>query len=297
MPSTPTTRPQPSHETLDVDGTDLHVVRAGTTGSPLLLLHGFPETSWTFHRVLPLLAADHRVVAVDLPGFGDSGPVAPDATSASTADLLHRLVDRLGLGPVHLLAQDVAGATVVRLATAHPSDVRSLVAVEAGLPGFGLEAFADVTHGGSWHIGALTAPGVPETFLAGRERELLRTWFATMTAVPGAVTEDDLDELARGFARPDGWRGATALYRSMLSEGEELRALLTSHPLTVPVLAVGGGGGPFTAATMQQVTAGEVVAVQLDGVGHHVALEAPERLAETVLRFLADVDGLPLSRP
>lgn len=288
--TTTTTVPLPRHETVAVGGTDLHVVRAGTAGSPVLLVHGFPESWWTFHRVLPLLAEHHRVVAVDLPGFGDSGPVGPDAGSASAAAALHGLVERLGLGPVHVLAQDVAGATAVRLAATHATDVRSLVAVEAGLPGFGLEALADVTRGGSWHIGALTAPGVPETFLAGRERELLRTWFASMTAVPGAVTDADLDELTRGFARPDGWHGATALYRSMLSEGEELRALLTADPLTVPVLAVGGGGGPFTAATMQQVTAGEVVSVQLDGVGHHVALEAPERLAAAVLPFLADVD-------
>ena len=191
---------------------------------------------------------------------------------------------------MHLVGQDVAGAAVVRLAATHPQDVRSLTAVEAGLAGFGLEALADVTRGGSWHIGVLAAPGVPELLLPGRERALLATWFASMTAVPGAVTDADLDELARTYARPDGWRGASALYRSLLTEGDELRALVASSPLTVPVLAVGAGGGPFTAATMAQVTAGDVTSVQLDGVGHHPALEAPERLAAVLLDFVAGVD-------
>lgn len=279
------------HRTVALDGTTLHVATAGDAGSPVLLVHGFPESWWVFHRLVPLLAAHHRVVAVDLRGFGDSA-VADDAfTSAAAAEDLHALVGELDLGPVHVLGQDVAGATVVRLAATHPDDVRSLTAVEAGLPGFGLEALADVTHGGAWHIGALAAPGVPEMLLAGRERAFLESWFAGMVAVPGAVTPDDVAELARAFARPGGWRGAAGLYRSLLAEGEDLRALLAASPVRVPVLAVGGGGGAFTEATFAQVTTSGVEAVRLDGVGHHVALEAPAALAEALLASWSRVDG------
>lgn len=280
-----------THRTLDVDGTGLHVVTAGTAGSPVLLVHGFPETWWAFHRLVPLLATTHRVVAVDLRGFGDSGTTDAEQGSARAAEDLHRVVAGLGLGPVHVLGQDVAGATVVRLAATHPQDVLSLTAVEAGLAGFGLEALADVTRGGSWHIGALAAPGVPDLLLAGRERAFLQTWFASMTVVADTVTDADLDELVRTYARPDAWRGAAGLYRAVLTEGDELRALAAAHPLTVPVLAVGAGGGPFTADALRQVTAGHVATVQLDGVGHHVALEAPQRLADAVLRFVDGADA------
>lgn len=94
----------------------------------------------------------------------------------------------------------------------------------------------------------------------------------------------------RTYARPGGWSGAAALYRSMLREGEELRSVAAATPLDVPVLAVGGYGGPFTEATVRQVSTGDVTAVLLEGVGHHVALEAPERLADAMLPFLARVD-------
>ncbi|QCB94807.1 alpha/beta fold hydrolase [Cellulomonas shaoxiangyii] len=280
------------HHHLDVGGVTLHYVSAGTAGSPVLLVHGFPETWWAFHRLLPLLAEQHRVVAVDLRGFGDSSNGEGTYDSATSARDLHLLVRHLGLGPVHVTAQDVSGSAVVRLAAAHPQDVRSLTAIETGLAGFGLEALGDVTRGGSWHVGVLAAPGIPELLLAGRERDLLAQWaFPTMTAVPGAVTTTDVDELVRTFARPDGWRGAAGLYRSMLTEGDDLRDLLTRSPLRMPVLAVGAGGGPFTLRTVQQVAAGRVESVQLDGVGHHVALEAPEALAEALLRFTASVDA------
>lgn len=279
------------HHTAAVNGTELHYVSAGMTGSPILLVHGFPESWWTFHRVIPLLAGRHRVFAVDLRGFGDSQVTEDGYGSVASAEDLRALIAHLGAGPVHLVGQDISGGTVFRLAATWPEGILSFTAIEMGLAGFGLEGFADVTHGGSWHIGVLAAPGIAEMLFTGRERELLGTWaFPSMTAVEGSITAADIDEFARTYARPGGWRGATGLYRSMLAEGEEIRSLASSRPLAMPVLAVGAGGGPFTAATVEQVTAGRVEAVQLDGVGHYAALEAPEELAKAILAFAGSVD-------
>ena len=199
---------------------------AGTKGTPVLLVHGFPETWWTFRKLIPLLAASHRVYAVDLRGFGDSdnGPGAYD--SKTSAEDLHLLIEQLNVGPVHLTGQDISGATVLRLAATHPEDVLSFTAIEMGLPGFGLEMLADVTHGGTWHIGVLAAPGIPEMLLAGREREFLGQFaFPAMSATPGAITDTDIDEFVRTYSRPDGWRGAIGLYQSMLQEGADIKAL------------------------------------------------------------------------
>ncbi|CEA09391.1 Soluble epoxide hydrolase [Arthrobacter saudimassiliensis] len=280
------------HHTAAVNGTDLHYVSAGEAGPPILLVHGFPESWWAFSKLIPLLAPTHRVYAVDLRGFGDSAPAEEDFSSAVAAEDLHRLIRRLDVGPVHLVGQDIAGGALFRLAAAHPEDLVSFTGIEMGLPGFGLEAFADVTRGGSWHLGALAAPGIPELLFTGREEELLGSWaFPAMTAVPGAVSAADVAEFARGYARPGGWRGAAGTYRSILSEGDELHALAARTKLRVPVLAVGGSGGSFTAATLGNVTDGEVTSVLLDGVGHHVALEAPDALADALLGFLRGVDG------
>lgn len=285
------TVPEISHHIARVNGAELHYVAAGAAGSPILLVHGFPESWWAFHELIPRLAVRHRVFAVDLRGFGDSSVAGADHDSATAADDLHHLIAHLGMGPVHLIGQDISGGTVFRLAAAHPEDVLSFTAIEMGLAGFGLEGFADVTSGGSWHIGVLAAPGIPELVFAGRERELLGEWaFSSMVAVPGSITDDDVDEFARTYARPGGWRGAAGLYRSMLVEGDDITALARTRPLTMPVLAVGAAGGPFTFATVSQVSAGEVVSVQLDGVGHYVAMEAPDELATAIGDFAAAVD-------
>jgi pimeloyl-ACP methyl ester carboxylesterase len=290
--NTPATIAEVEHHTAAVNGTTLHYVSAGANGSPILLVHGFPESWWAFHQLIPLLAESHRVVAVDLRGFGDSDNKPGHYDSATMAEDLHQLIQTLGLGAVHLAGQDIAGGTVFRLAATHPNDVASFTGIEMGLAGFGLESLGDITHGGSWHIGVLAAPGIAEMLFPGRERDLIGGWaFPSMTAVPDAISESDVDEFVRVYSRPDGWRGAIGLYQSMLAEGDDLKALAASNPLTMPVLAVGGFGGPFTAGTLSQVTQGEVASVQLDGVGHYIAMEAPDALAQAILSFLTKVDA------
>jgi pimeloyl-ACP methyl ester carboxylesterase len=277
------------HHRAEVNGTKLHYVSAGAEGSPVLLVHGFPETWWTFHKLMPLLGEHHRVFAVDLRGFGDSSPAAAGHDSATAAEDLAALIDHLGLGAVHLTGQDISGATTFRAAATHPELVKSYTAIETGLPGFGFEMLADVTHGGAWHIGVLAAPGIPEMLLSGRERTFLSEYaIPSLTATPDAFTDADVDELVRTYARDGGFAGAAALYRSALTEAEEIRGLAASK-LGMPVLAIGGGSADFTPATMRQV-ATDVTAVSVDGIGHDVAMEAPERLAEALTSFYRDVD-------
>jgi pimeloyl-ACP methyl ester carboxylesterase len=293
IPPAGATIPGVTHHVASVNGTELHYVSAGASGSPILLVHGFPETWWTFHKLIPLLAKTHRVFAVDLPGLGDSSNAEGAYDTATVADTLHALVLELNVGPVHISAQDFSGSTVFRLASTHPDDIRSFIAIETGLPGFGWETLADVTHGGAWHIGVLAAPGIAELLLTGREREFLGgIAFPAMTVVPGSITAADIDEFVRAYSRPNGFRGASGLYRSMLAEGPELQALVAASPLTVPVLAVGARGDDFTNATMSRAAASAVQSVRLHGVGHYPALEAPEQLSSAVLEFVDRIDAV-----
>ncbi len=283
--------PEVTHHQIALEDTDLHYVSAGSDGTPVLLVHGFPETWWAFHKLIPTLAAGHRVIAVDLPGFGDSANAPDRYTSATAAETLRLLIGELDLGAVHLTGQDISGPTTFRLAAVHPELIRSFAAIETGLPGFGLEMLADVTHGGAWHIGVLAAPGIPEMLLTGRERAFLAGYaYPAMCATPGAVTEQDIDEFTRTYARPDGFAGASGLYRSMLDEGEEIQSLVAQGKLRMPVLAVGAGSGDFPHHTMTQV-ADHVSAATLDGVGHYAAMEAPEALAQALLAFYRSIDA------
>jgi pimeloyl-ACP methyl ester carboxylesterase len=283
------TIPGVEHHRVHVNGTELHYVASGTAGSPVLLVHGFPETWWVFHKLIPLLSQHHRVFAVDLRGFGDSATATPKHDSATAATDLSELIARLGVGPVHLTGQDISGPTTFRVAATHPELVRSYTGIETGLPGFGAERLADVTHGGAWHIGVLTAPGIPEMLLAGRERAFLADYaIPSLSASSDAFTNTDIDELVRCYARPGAFLGAAGLYRSLLAEGEEFREL-AARKLDLPVLAVAGRSRDFTPSTLRQVAV-DVTVTHIDGIGHYVAMEAPGQLATALRTFYADID-------
>ncbi|MCU1526395.1 MAG: alpha/beta hydrolase [Frondihabitans sp.] len=281
-----------THHLADINNTRLHYVSAGSTGSPILLVHGWPETWWAFRALIPLLAATHRVIAVDLRGFGDSSAAEANYDQATSAEDLHHLVSHLNLRPAHLLGQDISGGVAFRFASTHPDDVLSLTAVETTLAGFGLESLADVNHGGSWHVGLLGAPGIPEMLLPGHERTLLADWaYPLMTATATAISAGDIDEFVRTYSRPNAWRGAAGLYQALFADDGATKARAQSHPLTMPILTVDGPGYPFTEQTFRQVAKGGVTAVRLEGVGHLIAQEAPEPLAAAILKFTQGVDS------
>lgn len=278
------------HHRACVNETELHYVTAGDAGTPVLLVHGFPESWWAFRGVLPRIATDHRVIAVDLRGFGDSAVAEEGTGSATAAEDLRALVEHLGLGPVHLVGQDLSGMATFRVAARHPELVRSFTAIEAALPGFGGEVLADPARGGAWHIGALASPGVDELLLRDRERAFIADHLlASYGAVPPAVTPADVDELVRAYARPGGFRGAAGQYRSLLTEGAEFRAL-AERPFEVPVLAIASSAGDVVRATLAAATGRQVRSVVLDGVSHYAALVAPDAVADALLEFFATVD-------
>lgn len=148
-------------------------------------------------------------------------------------ELFIRLTSPVGVGPVHLVVQDISGGAGVRLASAHPESLLSFTGIETGLAGFGLEMLADVAKGGAWYIGLLATPGAAETFFKGREQVLIGDFIMpAATVVRNAVTPRDVAELARGYAGEGGWSGALALYGSMLREAEAIRAIAKDVPLT-----------------------------------------------------------------
>ncbi len=168
----------------------------------------------------------------------------------------------------------------------HPEDVWSLTAIETALPGYGWEGLAVVTHGAVWYIGLLVAPGVPELLLDGRERAFLtKIAYPALVTVSDAITAADMDEYVRTYSRPDGWRGAIGIYRSLLREGPEIKAIAESRKLEVPVLAIGARAAAFSERTMRAVST-TVQSVTLGGVGHYAAMEAPERVAEAMQNFM-----------
>src|SRR5579864_2910940 len=116
-------------DTAQVNGTTLHYVRGGT-GPAVILLHGFPEDWYAYHRVMPLLAKQFTVVAVDLRGIGGSAATAGGYDAANMAEDVHRLVEYLRLEHVYVVGHDIGGMVAYAFARRYPETSRGVMRSE-----------------------------------------------------------------------------------------------------------------------------------------------------------------------
>jgi pimeloyl-ACP methyl ester carboxylesterase/quinol monooxygenase YgiN len=269
-----------------VNDARMHYVIGGS-GTPVVLLHGFPNTWYAWRDVMPRLAEHHTVIAVDLRGLGDSDPATQPNDVPTGADDLHGLVAELGLGPVLLAGQDWGGSTAFAFAAAHPDEVRRLAVLEAMPAGPWTETGPG--SGGTWFADFHQIPDLPERMVAGRERAYLDWFFRAFSATPGVPTPAAVDEYIRCYSRPGAMASAFARYRGT-SRQIEHNAQHLSRPLDLPIMGV-GGERVFGVAVAENLRHGASNVRQevLADCGHYVSEERPGELASLLLSFF---DGM-----
>ncbi len=270
-------------ERASINGTTLHYVIGGK-GRPVVLLHGFPETWRAWRNVMPTLAVDHTVVAVDLRGAGDSALEKTGYDKETLASDVHHLVTRLGLGDVSLVGEDFGGQVAYAYARMHRDEVRSLVVVETALPGFGLESLLS----GSYHFLFHMVPDLPERLIDGNERYYLTRFICgpQRDCAKESISPSVVDEYVRAYSRPGRLSAALEYYRALPRDAEANRAA-AEPKLEQPVLALGGerGLGMLPLEQFGRV-AHHVTGGVVEGAGHWVAEQRPAELASRIGTFL-----------
>jgi pimeloyl-ACP methyl ester carboxylesterase len=275
---------------VDIGELRLHAVIGGQ-GPPLLLIHGWPQSWYAWRMLMPTLARDFEVIAVDQRGIGLSDKPKDGYDTATLANDLAALMDMLGHERFALYGTDTGMPIAYALAADHPERVDRLVVSEAPLPGISPSPplfLPPTLNARLWHLAFNQLPGeLNEALVTGREEIFFGAEFdasAGTKKLPAEVVSYYIGTLA---ADREALRGSFELYRefpSMIAQNEERK----SRRLTMPVLAIGGeeSGGEGVAATMKLV-ADDVKGVVLAGSGHWVAEQAPEQLLSELTDFLA----------
>jgi pimeloyl-ACP methyl ester carboxylesterase len=282
------------HETIVIKGVRLHFVEGGS-GTPILLLPGWPQSWYAWRYVMPLLAqAGRLVIALDPRGMGDSERPASGYELRTVAAELHDFVEALTLtanGPVDIVGHDLGTWIGYAYAAEWPGDVKRLVVLDAALPGITPPAPAGIPSAEAnvktWHLAFNRLDDLPEILLQGRERELLTWLFRAKSTRPWTITPADLDEYVRVNAAPGATRAALSYQRHTLGlEGIAHTRARAERKLAMPVLAVGAerGTGTTLLDTMRLVATDVRGAVFAD-CGHYMAEEAPRAVAEQIISF------------
>jgi pimeloyl-ACP methyl ester carboxylesterase len=272
-------------------GVSLHYLKGGK-GPLVLLVHGFGQSWYEWHQLMPLLAKTHTVVAVELPALGMSG-VPKSYAGQDIAPLLYQFAKSFSPNaPFDLVAHDIGIWNTYPMVVAHQADIRRLVYMEAPIPDDRLYQFPAFTPQGEslvWHFSFFSAGDLlPETLVTGHERFFIEHFIKVHATNEDVFTPALLDLYGRSYAKPQTLHGSFEYYRA-LNETERRNKPLFATKLTMPVLAIGGGGngglGKLEGDQLKEY-ATNVQAEVLPECGHWLPEECPAALNPMVVKFL-----------
>ncbi|MCX5396864.1 alpha/beta fold hydrolase [Streptomyces sp. NBC_00102] len=280
-----------THHWVDADGIRLHAVEGGRPdGQAVVLLAGFPQTWWAWRKVMPGLAARFRVIAIDLPGQGHSERPEGSYDTHTVAAHVHAAVKALGVSTYWLAAHDIGAWVAFSLALNHESQLRGVALLDAGIPGITLPEAIPTDPARAWktwHFAFHLVPDLPETLLAGRERDYVG-WFLKMKALtPDTFDDAELDYYAASLAADGGLRASLAYYRDAAESARKNHQALDRRHLTVPVLGISSSHGsiPDMAASVGP-WANNISGVVVSDSGHFIPDEQPEAVTAAIAGFI-----------
>ncbi|MFI2652181.1 alpha/beta fold hydrolase [Micromonospora fulviviridis] len=270
--------PSFQHGMVPVDGGQLHYVKGGS-GPALVLLHGWPQTWWAWHEVMPGLARNHTVIAFDLPGLGDSSAFADGYDKVTTAKRIRQAVRTLGYQQISILAHDVGVLVAYPYARDFPGEVNRLIVLDSTLSGFGLEDAYTL----SFHFLFNAAPApIPERILDNEDVPMYLGMIFDFSVNSAAI---DREVYYRFYRDPADRTAGYNYYRAYAGDAENNRAN-ASKRLPMPVVAMGSAAtfGPGVAASFRQL-ADDVREVVAPNSGHFIPEENPQFLISCVNLF------------
>jgi pimeloyl-ACP methyl ester carboxylesterase len=269
--------------TAEIDGAKLHYMTAGH-GTPLILLHGYAETSLMWKPIIPVLAERFTVIAPDLPGIGDSDIPADGLDMKNAAVRIHDLAKSLGVRKAEVVGHDIGLMVAYAYAAQFPTEVTKLVLMDAFLPG--VEGWEAVYNNPAiWHF-RFNGP-TPEALVQGRERTYFDYFWNDFAAdKTQSIPEVDRIAYAAAYARPGRMHAGWAYFVSFLQAAKDF-AQLSQTKLTMPVLTIGGDKSLGEALGQQaKLVATDATIVVLKNTGHWVLEEKPKETTDALQKFL-----------
>jgi pimeloyl-ACP methyl ester carboxylesterase len=277
----------------DVNGTRLHFVEGGT-GDPLVLLPGWPETWWAFHKIMPELAKHYHVISVDLRGMGSSAKPAAGYEKKNMAKDIYELLKKRGYEKANIAGHDIGSQVAWSFAANYPQATNKLVLMDVPHPDQGLYSWPIIPAVGTfnekidekapfpWWFAFHQVKGLPEKLLAGR-MHLEQEWFFTyLMKDESALSAKDRAIYANAYNSAEAIRAGNAWYQAFPQDIVDEK---TYKKLEMPVLGIAGPGYGWLSSTLA-AKASNAHTIKLENSGHFVQEEAPAETLKAMLEFL-----------
>ena len=283
-----------SHHYVTVNGVKLHYVRQGA-GEPLLLIHGWPGFWFEWHKNIDALSKHYDVIVPDMRGFAysDKPDVAPEVgyTDTAFAEDIKGFCDFYHLDKVRIVSHDFGSIWTQRFARLYPERLHKLMLFDPPYAGSGRRSFDLPAVFNVWYQMFHQLPLAEE--LVGSSRQAieiyLRHFLSVWSADKNLWTDDEIAAYVEAYSQPGALRGGFNCYRAALRGGAFSAG--GTEKVETPTMILWADSDPiFPFAWSDRL--GEFFSnhtlKKIEGVGHFMMREAPDRVNAEILEFMKD---------
>lgn len=266
----------------NLEGVELHYVKGGH-GPVIILIHGFPQDWYEYRPILPLLARQYTVIAIDLRGIGDSRSTKTSYDAVSLAEDVHQLCERLQLSKPYLVGHDIGGMVAYAFLRKYTSQTRGIMILDVPLPG--MSPWEEIVVGQQfWHIGFHKVPALAEKLIEGRQKDYFRYMLD-----PKYFTDFDMSHYTNAYSRSGQLQAGLGLYRAFDKNAEFFAG--ADSKISPPVVWAAGDRSFFgkigEAMVMSLRSHGclNVFSEIIANSGHYVINEQPVKVAALIEKY------------
>ncbi|MET4137914.1 alpha/beta hydrolase [Pedobacter sp. UYP1] len=275
-----------------VNGINLHYVEGGQ-GHPLVLIPGWPQTWWAFHHMMPALAEKFHVIVVDIRGMGSSDKPETGYDKKTMAKDIFELVQKLGYDEVNIGGHDIGAQVAFSFAANHPEATTKLIVLDTPHPNAGMyyiplipsqnnSLTSDQPQNHMWWMAFNQIKGLPEELLIGRSNLVHNYVFKYAAVDESTISEFDRAVYLAAYDNADGIRAGNGWYQTFAQDIEDNKEYAA---LAMPVIGIGGSGYELLARELPPFAI-DLKLAKVEGSGHFIMEENPEKTTKLILEFL-----------
>lgn len=280
-----------THDYVTTNGVRLHYVRQGS-GSPLLLIHGWPGFWYEWHLNIGPLSEHFDVIVPDMRGYAysDKPDLAPEAgyTDTAYAEDIRGMIDAFGLKQVSIVSHDFGAVWVQRFARMYPDRLSRLMLFDPPYPGIGGRWFAMPHVFNTWYQIFHQQPWAED--LVGSSRDATRIYISHFLSAWSANkdlwTPEEIEHYVDAYSQPGALRGGFNCYRAALRGGMQSSGDLTIKTPTTVLWGDGDSILPFEWSDKIPEFFPNATLKKVEGAGHFMMREAPERVNAEIIDFM-----------
>jgi pimeloyl-ACP methyl ester carboxylesterase len=269
-------------ETKTVNGTTLHYVRGGE-GPAVILIHGFPQDWFEYRAIMPRLAKQFTVIAVDLRGVGGSTAAPGGYDAVNMAEDVHQLAEALKLKRIYIVGHDIGGMVAYAFVRRYPEATRGAMILDVPLPG--IEGWDEIQGDPSiWHVRFMQVPGLPEKLVTGRSADYLDYFFNF-----AKFSQSEKKHYVKAYSSAAQLHAAFEMYRAFPANAQFNAA--QRGPNDVPIYFGAGERSPFAklvpkfAEGLRTNGCTHVETGLIPGAVHYVVEDKPEAVADLIAQY------------